>query len=324
MEEPLMSSISGISSSMIRSMFTQGIQSRTDPAQKLKELDTDSNGGLDKTELSSMAQDLSKMTGQTLKADDMMTTYDTNNDGLLSQDEVGKMMQQVLPPPNAGPGVSSQQAAQTYQANSGDDQISLLMKMLGQTSGSSSTSTSGSNQLSSLLSMLSQTADSSSTGSSSDSLSTLLNMLGQSAGSSSADNARPSPEEMFKKLDSDGSGGLNTSELDAWAKDFKPIQTIDTAKAISTYDANGDGELSKTEMDTMMKALQEKSGGPPPPPDMVTGIDSVSSGEATSQQTTNTSQTNVTNDQLSLLRQLLDQYTANFSTDSLKSLTSYI
>jgi Ca2+-binding EF-hand superfamily protein len=322
-----MSSINGISSSMIRSMFTQGIRSRTDPAQKFKELDTDSNEGLDKTELSSMAQDLSKMTGQTLKADDMMTTYDTNNDGLLSQDEVGKMMQQVLPPPNAGPGVSSQQAAQTYQANSGDDQISLLMKMLGQTSGSSSTSTSGSDQLSSLLSMLSQTADSSSTGSSTDSLSTLLNMLGQSAGSSSADNARPSPEEMYKKLDSDGSGGLNASELDAWATDFKSMtgQTIDTAKAISTYDANGDGEISKTEMDTMMKALHEKSGGPPPPPlDMTTGTGSVSSGEATSQQTTNMSQNNVTNDQLSMLRQLLDQYAANFSTDSFKSLTSYI
>jgi Ca2+-binding EF-hand superfamily protein len=313
-----MSSISGISSSMLSSILTQGMQSRPDPAQKFKELDTDSNGGLDKTELSVMAKELSKMTGKTLNVDDMMTTYDANNDGLMSQDEVGKMMQQILPPPNAGSGVSSDQAAQVYQANSGDDQISLLLKMLGQTADSSSTSTSGSDQLSTLLSMLGQTTDSSSTGNSSDPVSTLLSMLKQTADMSSTDNSRPSPEEMFKKLDSDGSGGLNKSELDVWAKDFSKMtgQTIDTANAISTYDTNGDGELSQTEMDTMMKALQEKSGGPPPPPpDMTAGTDS---------NATETSQSSSRNEQVSLIRQLLEQYANNLSTNSNNSLTSYI
>ncbi len=215
-----MSSISGISNSLISSLFTQGARSRPDPAEKFKELDIDSNGGLDKTELSALAQDLSKMTGKTLNVDDMMTTYDTNNDGLMSQDEVGAMMQQVMPPPNAGAGVSSQQAAQAYQANSGDDQISLLMKILGQAADSSATSTSGSDQFSTLLSMLGQTTDSSSTSTSNDPLSILLNMLKQTADTSSTTDSRPGPAEMFKKLDSDGSGGLNTTELDVWQRTF--------------------------------------------------------------------------------------------------------
>ena len=71
MEEPLMSSISGISSSSI-SVMLQNMQSKA--ADKFKELDTDSNGGLDKTELSAMAKELSKMTGKTLNIDDAMTT----------------------------------------------------------------------------------------------------------------------------------------------------------------------------------------------------------------------------------------------------------
>ena len=320
-----MSSISGISSSMLSSLLTQGMQSRPDPAQKFKELDTDSNGGLDKTELSVMAKELSKMTGKTLNVDDMMTTYDANNDGLMSQDEVGTMMQQVLPPPNAGSGVSSQQAAQVYQANSGDDQISLLLKMLGQTADSSSVSTSGSDQLSTLLSMLGQTTDSSSTSNSSDPISTLLSMLKQTADTSSTDNSRPSPEEMFKKLDSDSSGGLNKSELDVWAKDFSKMtgQAIDTANAISTYDTNGDDELSQTEMDTMMKALREKSGGPPPPPpEMTAGTDSNTIDGIHS--ATETSRTTSRNEQVSLIRQLLEQYANNLSTNSNNSLTSYI
>ena len=93
-----MSNISGISS-ILSSILIQGTQSRPDPAQKFKELDTDSNGGLDKTELSAMAKELSKMTGKTLNVDDAITTYDANNDGLLSQDEMGAMMQPVLGPP---------------------------------------------------------------------------------------------------------------------------------------------------------------------------------------------------------------------------------
>lgn len=285
-----MSSISGITSSLMSSML-QSMQSRPDPAQKFKELDTDSSGGLDKTELSTMAKELSKMTGKTLNVDDAIKSYDANNDGQLSQDEMGTMMQKTMGPPTSD-GSSMQQVLDAYQSNSGDDQMSIFLKMLGQSSSSSSTS------------------DSSSTSSSSDdTMSILLKMMDQISSSSSTSysssvsSSRPNPDEIFKKLDSDGSGGLNQSELDVMAKNISSMtgQTIDTKNAISTYDVNGDGQLDKTEMDTMMKATMEKSDG--------------------SQQVSGSSQNN---DQLSLLRQLLDQYSTNFSADSYKDLTSYI
>jgi Ca2+-binding EF-hand superfamily protein len=285
-----MSNISGISSSMMSSML-QGMRSRPDPGQKFKELDTDSNGGLDKTELSAMSKELAKMTGKTINVDDAIKNYDTNNDGLLNQNEMGAMMQnEIGPPPNSeSGGVSSQQAANTYQANSGDDQMSTLLKMLEQSIGSSSTS------------------GSSESTSSDDTMSILLKMLDKSATSSSTSSSRPNKDEMFKKLDRDGSGGLNKSELDVMAENISSMtgQTIDTKNAISTYDANGDGQLDKTEMDTMMKATMEKSRG--------------------SQQSSDANQADATSqDQLSLLRQLLDQYATNFSADSYKNLTSYI
>jgi Ca2+-binding EF-hand superfamily protein len=287
MEEPRMSNISGISNSMMSSML-QGMQSRPDPAQKFKELDTDSSGGLDKTELSTMAKELSKMTGKTLNVDDSIKNYDANNDGQLSQDEMEAMMQKTMRPPTSD-GSSMQQVIDAYQTNSGDDQISTLLKMLEQNSSTSSTSSS------------------SASNSSDDTISILLKMLEQSASSNSTSNSRPDPEVKFKELDSDGSGGLNKSELDVMAEDISSMtgQTMDTDKAISTYDADKNGELSKTEMDTMMKATMEKAGG--------------------SQQTLDTNQANSNNnDQVDLLRQLLEQYANNLSTDSYKNLTSSI
>jgi Ca2+-binding EF-hand superfamily protein len=282
-----MSSISGISSSLMSSML-QDMQSRPDPSQKFKELDTDSSGGLDKTELSTMAKELSKMTGKTFNVDDAIKTYDTNNDGQLSQNEMGTMMKKTMGSATSD-GSSMQQVLEAYQKNSGDDQMSALLKMLDQSSSSSATS------------------GTSTSGSSNDTMSILLNMLNKSARSGSTSSSRPNQDEMFKKLDSDGSGGLNQSELDAMAKNISSMtgQTIDTKNAISTYDANGDGQLDKTEMDTMMKATMEKSSG--------------------SQQSSDANQADATNnDQLSLLRQLLDQYSTNFSADSYKNLTSYI
>jgi Ca2+-binding EF-hand superfamily protein len=77
------------------------------------------------------------------------------------------------------------------------------------------------------------------------------------------------PPDMFKALDSNNSGGIDQSELDVWAKDMssKTGQTIDTSKAISSYDADGDGMLSSTELDSFFQSSGIKGpDGPPPPP----------------------------------------------------------
>lgn len=137
-----MSTISGLSSIM-SSLAVQGMQSKTDPTEKFKELDTDSNGSLDKIELSSMAVELSKMTGTTINVDDSITTYDADNDGLLNQDEMGTMMRETLgPPPSSESNFEMQQALEAYQANSDEeeDQLSILLNMLEQRSNSSSDS----------------------------------------------------------------------------------------------------------------------------------------------------------------------------------------
>ena len=273
-----MSSISGISSNSSISSILQNMQSKA--TEKFKELDTDSNGGLDKTELSTMAKELSKMTGKTINVDDAMKTYDANGDGKLSQDEADTMVQKTIGSPSS----TGAQAMKAYQANSGnDDQMSMLLKMLGKTSDSSSTSS---------------TSSTSSSGN--DQFSALLDMLNNTTDSSSTSNSMPNSDAMFKQLDSDGNGSLNQSELDTFAKDVKSMtgQTIDTKNAISTFDKDGDGALNKSEMDTMMKTEHGKSG-------------------------TKTEEANSGNDQFSMLMQMLEKSTASQSTDLSNDLSSY-
>ncbi len=83
----------------------------------------------------------------------------------------------------------------------------------------------------------------------------------------------PDPEQMFKRVDTDGSGGISQAELETMAQDMslKTGQSIDTEDAFTTYDADGDGELSNEEMQTFMEASMQQgvgmlrmAGGPPP------------------------------------------------------------
>jgi Ca2+-binding EF-hand superfamily protein len=90
--------------------------------------------------------------------------------------------------------------------------------------------------------------------------------------------------DMFKALDTDDSGGISQSELDTWAKSMssKTGQTLDTFKAISSYDNSGDGVLSSSELDSFLKAgglqapsFQNMGQGPQ---DLFSALDSDESG----------------------------------------------
>jgi len=70
---------------------------------------------------------------------------------------------------------------------------------------------------------------------------------------------RPDPAEIFNKVDTDASGGISQSELQAMAD--KTGQTIDTENVISTYDADGDGELSSEEMQSYMESTMQQGMG---------------------------------------------------------------
>lgn len=71
------------------------------------------------------------------------------------------------------------------------------------------------------------------------------------------------PAEMFSRIDSDGSGGISQTELETLVEKIsgKTGETIDTEDAVSTYDTDGDGELSNEEL----RAFLDASGLQPPP-----------------------------------------------------------
>lgn len=142
-----MSTISGISSSMISTLSSQAMRKRPDPTEKFNELDTDANGGLSQAELEVMAEEIAAQTGQTLDIEEAITTYDVDGDQLLSQDEMGTMMMELHetmgPPPPPSEETSQQQASLAYLLNSEDeDQMAALLELMKQYSQSVTTDSS--------------------------------------------------------------------------------------------------------------------------------------------------------------------------------------
>lgn len=67
------------------------------------------------------------------------------------------------------------------------------------------------------------------------------------------------PAEMFAKVDSDGSGGVDEAELQTMLEDIsqKTGTSVDgnAAELLSQMDSDGDGSLSQTELDEGMRSL---------------------------------------------------------------------
>ncbi len=86
----------------------------------------------------------------------------------------------------------------------------------------------------------------------------MMGMGGMMGGAS----MRPSQDELFSKVDTDGDGGINSTELADLTKKIaeKTGNDINTDDVMSTYDNDGDGALSKDELGTFMK-----DNAPPPP-----------------------------------------------------------
>jgi Ca2+-binding EF-hand superfamily protein len=100
-----MSSINSVNSTISGSIMSQGVRSRPDPAEKFQQLDANGSGSLDKTELSELAKELSKMANKTLDVEASITTYDSDGDGALNQEETDTMMRETMgPPPGPPPG----------------------------------------------------------------------------------------------------------------------------------------------------------------------------------------------------------------------------
>ena len=67
---------------------------------------------------------------------------------------------------------------------------------------------------------------------------------------------RPDKQQMFGKIDTDGGGTVDQSELTSFVEGLnqKTGMEINAEEALSTYDADGDGGLSQEEMEAMMSA----------------------------------------------------------------------
>lgn len=144
---------------------------------------------------------------------------------------------------------------------------------------------------------------------------------------------RPDPAEMFKKIDTDGDGGISRKELDAMAKEManRTGNTLDTSEAITTYDTDGDSLLSQDEMGTMMMALRESMGPPPPPgsgtsPEQASAAYQANSGEDDSESMFNSLDTNgdgvISQDELQAMFDKMAAQTGQ-SPDSKEAISSY-
>ncbi len=89
---------------------------------------------------------------------------------------------------------------------------------------------------------------------------------------------RPDPKELFNKVDTDGSGGISQVELKEFSDSMekKTGMTLDVSDtSFAEYDADSDGTLSTTELDSLMESNRPTSQedgmrgmGPPPSSDM--------------------------------------------------------
>jgi hypothetical protein len=89
---------------------------------------------------------------------------------------------------------------------------------------------------------------------------------------------RPTPQQMFNRMDKDGSTGIDKDELSAITEKMADASGtgIDVDSLMEEFDGDGDGVLNQEETHAAMESLKEQmepppnggpgAGGPPPPP----------------------------------------------------------
>lgn len=173
-----MSTISGVSSTgdAWANMKAQRSQMQ---AKMFAKVDTDSSGGVDKTELQSLLDDVAKKTGVTNSSntDALFSKMDANSDGSLSTDELGKGMKDIMPPPSTMD--FAQSRSDTSTGSSGQDD--LFAKVDADGNGSVSK----------------------------DELQRLMDKMATDS------TASTSSSDLFAKLDANGDGSLSATEFEA-------------------------------------------------------------------------------------------------------------
>lgn len=90
---------------------------------------------------------------------------------------------------------------------------------------------------------------------------------------------RPDPQQMFNRMDKDGSAGIDKDEVSAMTEKMAEasVTEIDVVSLMAEFDGDEDGILNKEETHAAMESLKAQmgppangglgaGGGPPPPP----------------------------------------------------------
>ena len=291
----MVSSIGSSGSYAMQAM--QAMQQRQGPQDLFKKVDLDGSGGVSQAELKTLTEDISSKTDKTLNVDETsFASSDTDGNGALSEEELITLMNSNGFGPPAGmeggeamaPPPSKDRAAAAYAANSGGDALSSLIAGL-------------QNLLEQLQSESGDQVTSSDTAS-----------IGN-------DGSPHGLQDFFKKVDSDGSGGVSMDELATMAEDLQKMTgqslTVDN-DTFGAADSDGDGSLNTDEL----KSFMDKSGvaPPPPPPGGMAMAISSDDSETKSSATQGSSQK-----QIDLLQIMLEQLT-KLSKEESKSSTSLL
>lgn len=101
--------------------------------------------------------------------------------------------------------------------------------------------------------------------------------------------ARPNPEEMFAKIDANGDGSIDKSELQSFTEKMsnQDGDTIDISKMFTDIDTDGDGAISQDEFLAAKPPDPPQGMGPGQPPDpekMFSDMDSNGDGSITKEE----------------------------------------
>ena len=231
-----MTTISSVSSAWSSASVQRASRPAPTPERLLSKIDADGNGGVSDTELQGLLDDVAKKSGVSSQtsAADLVKQYDSNGDGNLNADELGKTMQSVLPPPPSTMAFA-QSRGDSATGQAGDD---LFGKVDSDGDGAVSK--------------------------------TELQALLEAMSGGTASQAGVSSDDVFSQLDADGDGSLTQAEFDAGrpsgaageagggmqamggmpAPPGGPGGASASADSTTTYDAldtNKDGEVSLTE-----------------------------------------------------------------------------
>ena len=76
---------------------------------------------------------------------------------------------------------------------------------------------------------------------------------------------RPDPQQMFNRMDKDGSAGIDKDELSAMTEKMTEASgtELDMDILMEEFDRDGDGVLNQEETHAAMESLKEQMGTPP-------------------------------------------------------------